>query len=321
MKKYMYIGLLIFYSIVCFLGGLYVGKTRGIPFTRLTGEWSIGIYEGNSSLNFYDPKHIKNPVLTKESVTDVQASFVADPFMVRENNTWYMFFEVMNRRTHHADIGLATSEDGFHWAYQRIVLDEPFHLSYPYVFKWNGEYYMIPETRYAGSIRLYKATNFPTEWSFIDTLVDGEYRDSSIFYYDGKWWMTTATTNGVLLLFYADNLLGPWREHTKSPVINGNCNCARPGGRVLVLDDGRIIRYTQDDFPTYGNQVRAFEITKLTVADYEEEEVSESPILKKSGTGWNGFGMHNIDPHKINEENWIAVVDGYGGRRIWGFGY
>ena len=112
MKKYMYIGLLILCSIVCFLGGLYVGKTRGTPFTKLTGEWSIGIYEGNSSLNFYDSKHIKNPVLTKESVTDVQASFVADPFMVRENNTCYMFFEVMNRRTHHADIGLATSEDG-----------------------------------------------------------------------------------------------------------------------------------------------------------------------------------------------------------------
>ncbi|MDL1984792.1 MAG: hypothetical protein LWX54_11500 [Deltaproteobacteria bacterium] len=80
--------------------------------------------------------------------------------------------------------------------------------------------------------------------------------------------------------------------------------------------NGRIIRYTQDDFPTYGNQIRVFEITKLTAADYEEEEMNESPILKKSGTGWNGFGMHHIDPHKINEENWIAVVDGYSGRCI-----
>jgi hypothetical protein len=34
------------------------------------------------------------------------------------------------------EIGLATSEDGLKWDYKQVVLNEPFHLSYPYVFEW-----------------------------------------------------------------------------------------------------------------------------------------------------------------------------------------
>ena len=59
---------------------------------------------------------------------------VADPFMVFENGTWYMFFEAMNDFESRGVIGLATSEDGLSWQYQKIILNESFHLSYPYVF-------------------------------------------------------------------------------------------------------------------------------------------------------------------------------------------
>ena len=39
-----------------------------------------------------------------------------------------------------------------------IVLAEPFHLSYPYVFEWQGSHYMIPESGAAKSVRLYRAS-------------------------------------------------------------------------------------------------------------------------------------------------------------------
>ncbi len=84
--------------------------------------------------------------------------------------------------------------------------------------------------------------------------------------------------------------MDPWTEHPESPIIIGDANIARPGGRVIILDH-RIVRYTQDDDPTYGNQVRAFEITELTTTSYEEKEVPESPILEASGNGWNAEGM------------------------------
>jgi len=304
-----------------FAGGWYIAHV-GIPFVgKERTNWAIAIYTGGSPFDFAPPDNVKNPVLTAEDVTDISADFVADPFLVYDNGTWYMFLEVWNKDTE-GDIAYATSEDGFNWNYEQIVLDEPFHLTYPYVFNWQGEFYMMPESYQANSIRLYKATDFPAEWSFVGTLLEGsDYVDSAIFRFEDRWWLFTASTeNDTLRLYYADELLGPWTEHPESPVIEGDANIARPGGRVLVFD-GRIIRYTQDDDPDYGTCVRAFEITELTTTIYEEKPVNENPILEPSGSGWNAYGMHQIDPHQIDQDEWIACVDGYGYELVFGLKY
>ncbi|MHC4645140.1 MAG: glucosamine inositolphosphorylceramide transferase family protein [Planctomycetota bacterium] len=298
-----------------FLLGALAGKSkRGIiPFVGRRDTWSIGIYSGSSPFDLQSAANAKNPVLSAKDVTDVPAEFVADPFMVIEDNTWYMFFEVFNKNSMDTDIAVAISNDGFSWTYKQIVLDEPFALSYPYVFKWKDQYYMIPETHQARSVRLYKAINFPTKWSFSASLLNGGFPlDPTIFYYADRWWMfveTNVVRYDELRLYYADDLTGPWIEHPKSPVICGDANIARPGGRVIVIDD-RLFRYTQDCEPYYGNQVRAFEITELTTTTYEEKEIEGNPVLKGSGTGWNSMGMHNIDPHRIGDNQWIACVDG-----------
>ena len=299
------------------IAGIYIGKSRGIPFVMKQGQYSIGIYSGESPFNLRPAPEVNNPVLTAKDVTDVSASFVADPFMVNEKGTWYMFFEVLNARDNQGDIGLAVSSDGFNWGYRQIVLDEPYHLSYPYVFKWKDDYYMIPESREAYAVKLYRAANFPTKWSFVANLLSGNYVDSSIFYYDGQWWMFTSDRNDVLHLFSANDLMGHWIEHPKSPIILMDGNIARPGGRVLLFHN-KIFRFTQDCDPTYGYMVRAFEITELTPESYREKEVPGNPVLKPTRNGWNAERMHHIDPHNIAENHWLACVDGVA--RYWKFG-
>jgi len=281
----------------------------------IEGNWSIGIYVGTSPFDFAPFEGGENPVLTREDVSDIKTAFVADPFMLRINNTWYMFFEVMNQQTNKGEIGLATSKDGMKWAYQEIVLAEPFHLSYPYVFEWKSDIYMIPESFQSGSIRLYKASKFPFKWRFVDTLLSGGvFLDSSVFRYNDKWWIFTETNPDhkydTLRLYYADDLTGSWLEHPESPIINQNAHIARPAGRVQVVND-RIIRYTQDCYPIYGTQVRAFEIAELTTSTYREREACENPVLTASGNGWNRSGMHHIDAHLMDNGQWIACVDGY----------
>ena len=254
-----------------------------------------------------------NPVLTAAQVTDVPATFVADPFMLRVQQTWSMFFEVMHAQWQRGVIGLATSHDGLHWRYERVVLQEAFHLSYPYVFAWQGAYYMVPETLEAEAIRVYRAVDFPTTWACAGEVLAGQYADPSLFRADGKWWMLVCSTpfeHDTLCLYYADALLGPWRAHPQNPLIQADAHRARPGGRVTVLGD-RIIRYAQDDAPFYGRQVRAFEITTLTTTHYAEREVPESPVLQPSGAGWNAKGMHHIDPHRLDDTHWLASVDGH----------
>jgi hypothetical protein len=279
---------------------------------ELAYVWAISIYQGESPLKLAPAVHLSNPVLTYLDVVDAPAAFLADPFMVKTPEGWFMFFEVYNQASDKGEIGLAVSKDGLEWEYRQIVLREPYHLSYPYVFAWQGEYYMTPETLEPQAIRLYKATSFPDRWALAATLIKGDFADPSIFRFEDRWWLFACSTpfkHDTLCLYYADELTGPWTEHPKSPIIAGNERTARPAGRVLVLAD-KIIRYTQDCYPMYGTQVRAFEIYDLTPNTYAERECTESPILKAQGTGWNAVGMHHIDPHLMRDGSWIACVDG-----------
>jgi len=187
--------------------------------------WSIGIYGGKSPFDLHPLPDVSNPILTCQDVSSIPAKFVADPFMIQADGTWYLFFEVLNQQTNKGEIGLATSETGHNWVYDQIVLSEPFHLSYPYVFEWNGEYYMTPETLAANGVRLYKATDFPTQWSSLGSLITGSCADPSVFQYDDRWWMFTCSTpyeHDTLRLYFADNLMGPWIEHPASPIVEGN---------------------------------------------------------------------------------------------------
>lgn len=274
--------------------------------------WSIGIYSGDTLVDLNPAARAANPVVSAENIFDVRAKFVADPFMICDKEGWYMFFEVMNTATLKGEIGLATSRDGFVWDYRRIVLREPFHLSYPYVFHLDGEYYMIPETYEANSIRLYRANPFPTDWVLEKSILPGAWLDNSVVFHRGLWWMFTCpyySNDDVLELFYADKIDGPWHRHPISPVVTANNQIARPAGRVIVVGD-KLIRFTQACYPDYGMWIRAFRVTELTTSVYGEEEVRRSPLLSGGQERWNRSGMHHIDPH-WKDGGWLACVDGW----------
>lgn len=291
--------------------GVIIERFRLFPFSISQSRYSIGILGGKSPLDLGNIAGVHNPVLTYKDITDVPAAFVADPFMIRVNEEWFMFFEVFNLKTNQGDIGLATSKDGLLWKYRQIVLDEPDHLSYPYVFEWRGEFYMIPETVAMYAVRLYKAIEFPYKWAYVKTLISGSYFDSSIVNFNDRWWIFTSDRDDMLHLFYTEDLFGIWTEHPKSPVVFRNAKIARSAGRLITMA-GRLYRFTQECDKIYGYQIRAFEITKITTSEYEEREVNSNPILKPTGRGWNGERMHHIDAHPSNNDEWIACVDGVG---------
>lgn len=87
----------------------------------------------------------------------------------------------------------------------------------------------------------------------------------------------------------------------------------------MLMWNGKLIRFAQDDEPIYGRAVRAFEVVELTPTTYREQELIESPILFHSGKGWNADGMHQIDAHQVAPNHWIAVVDGRRDSLRWGW--
>lgn len=315
--KRVLVALFLLFAVALFVVFVCHKANIDIPYLCSSGPaediWSVGIYDldvQERSLKLH--ARPGNPVLTATDITDMPARFVADPFLIQEQGKYYLFFEILG--VDRGVIGLATSADGLHWRYERVVLEEPFHLSYPNVFKWKDEYYLVPESVAVNSVRLYKAMNFPDRWQFVKPIIaDRPLVDSTVLsYHDLLWLFSSSVDNQNLYLFYADRPEGPWHEHPESPIVRGNGRDARPAGNVLDTGE-RLIRFSQDSREygeKYGKAVRGFEITTLTREEYRERALDGNPILEGSGTGWNSEGMHQLSPVSMGGGRWIAAVDG-----------
>lgn len=312
--------------VVLAAAALVLRGTVDVPFTDVEQVFSVGILRGSDPLSLADGG--ANPIVTRDTTGDPEVSGVADPWLVVRDDRWFVFFEVIRRspgspNDEHGVIGYSSSDDaGATWDYRGVVLEEPWHLSYPQVFAHEGSTYMVPESSAAGKVTLYRATSFPTGWEAEADLLDGTYTDPTIFEADGRWWLL-ATSSGdeqddTLELFTADDLAGPYRSHPASPIVSGDVSRARSAGPVVATGDG-LVRFAQDNSEGYGRAVRAFRISTLTDTAFAEEEIGPAPLLEGSGSGWNAGGMHHIVPVPLVDGTWVASVDGFYEDRVFGF--
>ncbi|AMY09180.1 Beta-xylosidase [Luteitalea pratensis] len=190
-------------------------------------HWTISVYTGSSPFALTPPASVPHPVLTAAHVTDMpdlKIDTVAHPNLVSANGRIYMFFTAKDLSVNKGGIGLAESVDGLHWTFRKTVLREPFVLSSPFVFRWQGAYYMVPESYTEHTIRLYRATSFPDQWEYVRDLLAGEPAEAfispTIVQHEQRWYLFTSPSgNDTLRLFVAANPTGPWAEHPASPVV------------------------------------------------------------------------------------------------------
>lgn len=294
-------------------------RTAEIPTTPPSPNsnaklWSIGIAEGGAPLELSERRSPANPVFTWRDIRHPDVAFVADPFLVKRDSTWHLFFELFNTTSGRGELGVASSTNLSSWKFEGVVLAEPFHLSYPFVFEHAGSYFMIPESRAARGIRLYRATRFPLTWTFERELIAGDYSDPSPVFFQGRWWIFACKAPYSLAMFYADDLRGPWHEHSKSPFYPDDNGRARPGGRPVVVN-GELIRFVQDNREGYGKKVRAMVVDTLSPSEFSEHPIERDPLFAPHGTHWARNGMHHVSPVQLENETWVAAIDGNGDGR------
>lgn len=272
---------------------------------------------------------VSNPVVTIRDVTDFATwGNVADPFMfIPESGPWFMFFEIYNRfRTPPAVIGYATSTDrGRTWAYGGIALQTDVHLAYPYVFRSEGTYYMVPE-RYdkndPSDVVLYATDTLPDGWTKVSSLISPSFHlhDPVVFRWEDRWWCLVGTGNDLYAYYSRELGTDDWTPHEENPVVVDRPRAARPGGRPIVTDDS-VLLFLQDVVEEYGTQLRAFEVQTLSPGAYVDAERPESPLLTSEphAFGWNSGKMHHMDPWYV-DGRWRCAVDGNigWGRRLFG---
>jgi hypothetical protein len=267
---------------------------------------SIGLLFGSSPWDLRENPERPGPILRAADVTDCTAAFVADPFAVEHDGRWHLFFEVMNRDSGKGDIAYAWSDDLMVWTYDRIVLAEPFHLSYPAIYRDGGEFWMIPETWESGEVRLYRATSFPYGWELVSVLLNSAGTDPTLRRTEHGWAMLLCGAEGVhnesLREFEAPTLAGPWREAAGSPLVQADSSMARPGGHCFAYE-GVDYRLAQDCSTRYGESLNAFPLGS-TAAQHHQ-------VLVPQGNTWRARGGHHADFHSAPEgEGWMAFVDG-----------
>jgi len=211
-----------------------------------------------------------------------------------KDQSFYIFFEDFNYETRKARISVVETDNCVNFSKPRVVLDRPYHLSYPYIFGHDGSYYCAPEQYQSGEVALYEAKNFPEGWVKRTVLLsDFPGVDPTLFQHDGRWWLFLTRQDADpwsnLYVFYSDDLLGPWKAHAQNPVKHDPRN-ARPGGYPFVLD-GALLRPVQNCSRTYGGSLMLCRITSLSEDRFAEEVVAE---LEPKAEWPYSAGMHTI---------------------------
>ena len=301
MKK-QYLFLVLFFVI-----GLLVIINYRTPFLQQDGGgWSIGYGE---SADY--PKEIavgKNSIYSIEKLQAQNDStvFLADPFFVKEEDTIYLFFEHQKSKSN-ADVGLLTSIDGKNYRYRGTVLSQKFHLSYPQVFKYKGDFYMVPESKQANAVLLYKAHRFPYDWRICDTLIANvQLVDPSIYLSDSLNILVATDYEKNMYLYQADSLFGKWKLHKKSIALIGTE--ARAGGRFFADKRGLILP-VQNCSKGYGYGLSLY---RFSFDDGTYDVARETPLYLKANENIAAFnaGMHHLDMQRIDDCHYYYVYDG-----------
>lgn len=182
-------------------------------------------------------------------------TYEADPFIIKHKGRTYLLFELYNYEK-----GVIAFREIFpDGSYTKpvVVLNRPWHLSFPALFEENDEVYMTPEEGQSGKLTIYKSVKFPYAWEGVSVVAEGPFADP-ILYKDGGTYTVLATlANNELRIFRSESLNGPWAED------NRGATDLRAAGWPY-MEFGELIRPVQECHIHYGRAILFQRMLNLT---------------------------------------------------------
>lgn len=239
--------------------------------------------------------------------------FYADPFVIQKDNKYFIFFEECPYDTKKGYLSVMEMDENGGYEKPIKILETPYHLSYPFIFEHEGDYYLIPESHANGAISLYKCIEFPLKWEFQLNLMENiKVVDTTLFFYQNRWWLFTniaenegASIMDELFLFSSETLhTTNWIPHPLNPIVS-DVRKARLAGRIFE-HDGMILRPSQNCSKRYGYGFKMNVIKTLNEHEYEEEEIASiEPDWDKTLKA----------THTFNHTGNLTMIDGIMRRR------
>ena len=244
----------------------------------------------------------KDPILSKSIIIkNPKNSFLADPFVIKYNNKTVIFVEDYSFKTRKGKISAYEINSE---SYKKLgtVIEEEFHLSYPFLIEDKKDLFMVPETYQTKDIRIYRCMEFPLKWKLHKILIsDISAVDTNIFKFNNKYWLFTNldTSNSndyssELHIFYADNMeSSEWKPHALNPVIFDSKK-ARNGGMIYSEKKQAYRVFQKQGFDNYGESLGISRIKTLTENEYEEEVcMNVIPDFFKNISGTHSFSYNS----------------------------
>lgn len=203
-----------------------------------------------------------------------QKKFVtqADPFLyVHQGKNW-LFYEKQNLTDMKGTLWCVDLDDP--QAKPIKALEESFHLSYPQVFRYGKYTYMLPETRNANEIRLYRCVQFPGKWEKVETLFDLQAVDTTILQKtdEQQVYYAFTYTQGHLEIYLCRIENEHFRIVEQEQIYTSEqSDKLRPGGAFLE-ENGKLYRSAQNCSDHYGQELIINEIDRLDEDGFAEHE-------------------------------------------------
>ena len=299
-KRYLFLPLFVVVALLAVIN-------NRTPFLRQDGGgWSVGY--GTSAVYPEKMEISATAIYSIEKLKKQNDStvFLADPFFVKEKDTFYLFFEHKTTKSN-ANIGLLTSVDGKKYFYRGTVLSQKFHLSYPQVFKYRNDFYMVPESKQSNMVLLYKAHRFPFNWRVCDTLINNvQLVDPSIYLSDTLNVMVASDYAKNMFVYEADSLFGKWKLNKKPIALIGTES--RAGGRFFADQKGLLLP-VQDFSKGYGCGVSLYRFL-FKDGNYTITREKSNFLTAKANIKEFNAGMHQLDIQRIDNTHYYYVYDG-----------
>ena len=277
-------------------------RSRIARLTSSDHHWRIGLRACAPGEGVMD--RLRWPRTPWTWLADDRRRYYADPFFFEHEGRIWLFCEEYPYATGKGVISVAPLDAQGRPGTPQVVLERPYHLSYPLAFRHAGEIWMMPESSAAGTLELYRAVDFPHRWTRERALIEGlSLSDATLFAHDGRFWLTAASAEDgsswdCLSLFVGPGPLGPWTRCGDAPVLI-DAAAARPAGPVQRID-GRLWRPAQDCVAGYGAGLALCRIDRLDESGFAQTvmaRLAPPPGAPKAGvhTLSRGAGFEAID--------------------------
>lgn len=241
-------------------------------------NWSLKLINSKFNLDFNFKENLNfSPPLNY---------FWADPFLFKNKNKEYVFFENFDMKEKKGKISYFNLDNP-----KKIfdIIKKKYHLSYPFIFNFKKKIFMIPETSQNKRVELWKAKNFPKKWTLYKTFFVGEsVADCSILNFGGQLWLFVNKSNdrfndhdSELYIFkIKNNNFNNFEPHKLNPVICDS-RTARNAGSFFKYKN-KYYRPSQINInKIYGYGLNINEIIKLDLNNYREKTIKK--IISKDG--------------------------------------